>query len=176
VLALELAVDLSPIGLGVAAMALLGADRTSSALSVISAGNGQLSPALARRFNVCRTVDGATPTRRAISLSPTPAVLKRSTSRTWRIVVVSAGIRSPLQKAKGADPNRASRGAAYPVEIIPEWRAKSSWNAERDQIGMVGDIIADSRATSPGIRTSDVARGTVPHARANSKPMLGPMN
>jgi hypothetical protein len=30
---------------------------------------------------------------------------------------------------------------------------KSSRNAERDQIGMVGDIIADSRATSPGIRS-----------------------
>ena len=40
----------------------------------ISAGNGQLNPALASRFNVNRTVDAATPTRRAISLSPTPAV------------------------------------------------------------------------------------------------------
>src|ERR1700747_2464483 len=131
----------------------------SSALSVISAGNGQLNPAVASRFNVNRTVDGAPPTRRAISLSPTPAVLKRSTSRTWRIVVLSAGIRSPHAKAKGADPNRASRGAAYPGEIIPEWRAKSSWNAERDQIGMVGDIIADSRATSPGIRSLNNAGG-----------------
>jgi thiaminase/transcriptional activator TenA len=72
----------------------------SSAASVISAGNGQLNPALASRFNVNRTVDGATPTRRAISLSPTPAVLNRSTSRTWRIVVLSAGIRSPVQKPK----------------------------------------------------------------------------
>jgi hypothetical protein len=60
--------------------------------------------------------------------------------------------RSPRAK-EGADPNRASRGVAYPSEIIPEWRAKSSWNAERDQIGMLGEIIADSRATSPGIRT-----------------------
>ena len=55
-------------------------------------------------------------------------------------------------KAKGADPNRARRGATYPSEFIPEWRAKSFWNAERDQIGMLGQIIADSRATSPGIR------------------------
>jgi hypothetical protein len=67
-------------------------------VSVISAGNGQLNPALASRFKVNRTVDGATPTRRAISFSPSPAVLKRSTSRTWRIVVLSAGIRSPVQK------------------------------------------------------------------------------
>jgi len=40
-----------------------------------------------------------------------------------------------------------------PAEIIPECRPKSSRNAERDQIGMLGDIIADSRATSLGIRT-----------------------
>src|ERR1700736_252148 len=39
---------------------------------------------------------------------------------------------------------------------IPGSRAKSSRNAERDQIGMVGDIIADSRATSPGIRKRKV--------------------
>jgi hypothetical protein len=66
---------------------------------------------------------------------------------------VGPKLRFPLQKAKGADPNRARGGAAYPGEIIPEWRAKSSWNAERDQIGTGGDIIANSRATSPGIRT-----------------------
>src|SRR5271166_5053510 len=59
----------------------------------------------------------------------------------------------PVAKAKGADAKRASRDAAYPGDIIPEWRAKSSRNAERDQIGLVGDIISDSRATSPGIRT-----------------------
>jgi hypothetical protein len=41
-----------------------------------------------------------------------------------------------------------------PGDIIPEWRAKSSWNAERNQIGMLSEIIADSRATSPGIRTA----------------------
>jgi hypothetical protein len=105
---------------------------------------------LARRRQ--HEIASATPTRRAISLSPTPAVLKRSTSRTRRIGILSAGIRSPVQKAKGADPNRASRGLAYPSEIIPEWRAKSSRNAERHQIGMLGDIIADSRATSSGIR------------------------
>jgi hypothetical protein len=65
---------------------------SSSAVSVISGGNGQPSPAAASRFNVSRTVDDATPTRRAISLIATPAVFKRSTSRTWRIAVLSAGI------------------------------------------------------------------------------------
>ena len=62
-----------------------------------------------------------------------------------------------MAKAKGADAKRASRDAVYPDEIIPEWRATSSRNAERDQIGLVGDIISDSRATSPGIRTSGLA-------------------
>jgi hypothetical protein len=38
--------------------------------------------------------------------------------------------------------------ALNPGEIVPEYRAKSSRNRERDQIGMLGDIIADSRATS----------------------------
>src|SRR5215469_2008348 len=57
---------------------------------------------------------------------------------------------------QGADPNRGSRGVAYPSEIIPECRAKSSWNAERDQIGMLSDIIADSRATSLGIRIASI--------------------
>jgi hypothetical protein len=51
---------------------------------------------------------------------------------------------APPAKAKGADPSRASRGATY--------RATSSWNAERDQIGMPREIITDSQATSPGIR------------------------
>jgi hypothetical protein len=104
VLALELAVKLSPIGLDVTPMALLRVggsnSAVSSALSVISAGNGRFNLAVASRFNVNRTVDGATPPRRAISLNPTPAVLKRSTSRTWRIVVLSAGIGSPVQKPK----------------------------------------------------------------------------
>src|SRR6476619_7003706 len=100
---------------------------------------------MASRFNVNRTVDGATPTRRAISLSPTPAVLKRSTSRTWRIVVLSAGTRSPMQKPK-------ERTLIGPAEA-PLNRARSSRNAERDQIGMLGYIIADSRATSLGFRS-----------------------
>jgi hypothetical protein len=101
-------------------------NAASSAVSVISAGNGQLSPALASRFNVNRIVDGATPTRRAISLSPTPAVLKRSISRTRRIVVLSAGIRSRVQKAKEAD------------LIGPA--ARSARNAGRNHLGTPGEI------------------------------------
>jgi hypothetical protein len=59
-------------GLGEASVALLLADRGEELLLqrgvVISAGNGRPSPGAARRFNVSRTVDDATPTRRAISL------------------------------------------------------------------------------------------------------------
>jgi hypothetical protein len=90
-------------------------------------------------------------------LPDTPALVKRSTSRTWRIAVLSAGIRSPSAKAQG-DPKRAGRGAVpnalYPGDIIPERQAKSSRNAERHHLGLAGDIIPDSRATSPGISTS----------------------
>src|SRR5215467_5153006 len=116
----------------------------SSARSVISAGNGQLNPALVSRFKVNRTVDGATPTRRAISLSPTPAVLKRSTSRTWRITVLSAGIRSPVQKPKG-------RTLIGPAEA-PFNRATSSWNAGRNHLGTPSDIKSEWWATSSRIR------------------------
>jgi hypothetical protein len=74
-------------GLGEASVALLLADRGGELLLQRGVGhlgrNGQPSPAAARRFNVSRTVDDATPTRRAISLIATPAVFKRSTSRTW---------------------------------------------------------------------------------------------
>jgi hypothetical protein len=89
---------------------------------------------------------------------PTPAVFKRSTSRTWRIAILSAGIVPSRGKAKGADAKRASRDAAYPGDIIPDSRPKSSRSAERDQIGMAGDIIPDSRATSGGRRPGPKAR------------------
>src|SRR6516164_3099250 len=116
----------------------------SSAVSVISAGNGQLNPALASRFKVNRTVDGETPTRRAISLSPTPAVLKRSTSRTWRIVVLSAGIHSPMQKPK-------ERTLIGPAEA-PLNRATSSRNGGRNHLGTPSDIKSEWWATSSRIR------------------------
>src|SRR5580693_4845827 len=53
-------------------------------------------------------------------------------------------------------------------EIIPECRAKSSRNAEHDQIGMVGDIIADSRATSTGIRTHQLFHRDQPETTETS--------
>src|SRR6516165_3066102 len=85
------------------------------------------SPAAGSRCKVNRTVDGATFSRRAISLPDIPAAFNRSTSRTWRIAVLSAGIRSPLAKAEGADRKRASRDAVRP----PSTRATSSRNRGR---------------------------------------------
>ena len=70
--------------------------------------------------------------RRVISLSPTPSVLKRSTSRTRRIGILSAGIRSPVQKPK----ERTLIGPAERPLIA------------RDHPGMVGEIISERRATS----------------------------
>src|SRR3984893_13637898 len=116
----------------------------SSAVSVISAGNGQLNPALASLFKLNRPGDGATPTPRAISLSWTPAVLKRSTSRTWRIVVLSAGIRSPVQKPK-------ERTLIGPAEA-PLNRATSSRNRGRNHLGTPSEIKSEWWATSSRIR------------------------
>jgi hypothetical protein len=55
---------------------------------------------------------------------------------------------APKALREDANPNRASRGVAYPSEIIPEWWAKSSRNAERHQIGMR----AAARAVRPPLR------------------------
>jgi hypothetical protein len=41
------------------------------------------------------------------------------------------------------------------------------WNAERDQIGMPSEIIADSRATSPGI-IRNLKAGIVPQPRTTN--------
>ena len=67
------------------------------------------------------------------------------------------------QKAKGADPNRANRGAAYPGGIIPEWRAKSSWRAERAQIGMLGEI---TRVAGGFLRSARGPRHRQPTSKA----------
>src|ERR1700730_18024564 len=81
----------------------------SPAVSVISAGNGQLNPALASRFNVNRTVDGATSAGNLVEPDlGGPHEALRAPGASLSSLVASA----PPCKAKGADPNRASRGAA----------------------------------------------------------------
>jgi len=97
------------------------------------------------------TVDGARFSRRAISFREIPAVLKRSTSRTWRIAILSAGIRSPSAKAKGRTVSSQQRrrsdrhlsGLHHPGtvgEIISERRATSNRIAGRHHPGFAGDF------------------------------------
>jgi hypothetical protein len=96
VLALQFAVNRHPVGFGEAAMTLLLADRGKQLRFQRRVGQfgrqWPAQPGLRSRCSVSRTVDGATLTRRAISLPETPAALNRSTSRTWRIAILPAGI------------------------------------------------------------------------------------
>lgn len=152
-LALELAVNLSPIGLDVAATTLLGADRGEQRRLQRTVGHlsrqWPAEPRTGQSFQCLpdRGWGNAYSAGNLVEPDPGGPQTKHFAHLAHRCPLCWHPL--PHAKAKGADPNRASRGAAYPGEIIPEWRAKSSWNAERDQIGMVSDIIADSRATSP---------------------------
>src|SRR5436190_4574913 len=69
--------------------------------------SGTNGPAAWKRLIVARTVDAATPIRRAISRVGTPPTnFNRSTSRTWRMVVLSAEIQVPPSKTEGSDLSR----------------------------------------------------------------------
>lgn len=129
----------------------LANNRASSTASVMSSGNGQVSPAASNRRIVNRTVEGAVPTRRAISRVGIPADFNLITSRTWRIANLSVGIQVPFAKPKGGDRSGARRGLVTPGDIIPEWWARSSRNGGRHQIGTVSEIIPEWWATSSGI-------------------------
>ena len=107
-----------------------------------------------RRLSVARTVEAAIPTRRATSrVARPPTNFNRRISRTWRIVVLSAGIRSLPWNSQRSEPESASRGTGP--------RARSSRNGGRDHFGTageiisewVGDIIPESWAASVGIST-----------------------
>jgi hypothetical protein len=95
-------------------------------------------PAASHRRRVNRTVDDATPTRRAISRVDIPMLFNLKQSCTWRIDILSIGIGTLLGKAERADPKEAGRGASP--------RAISDRNRGRDHFGMVGDFISESRA------------------------------
>jgi hypothetical protein len=57
-----------------------------------------------------------------------PTNVNRRTSRTWRMIVLSAGIRSLLWKSQRRGPESAGRGTCHPG---------------RDHRGMVGGIISE---------------------------------
>ena len=118
--------------------------------------NGQVSPAASNRRIVSRTVEGAVPTRRAISRVGIPADFNLITSRTWRIANLSVGIQVPFAKPKGGTVSEPEEASSPPGDIIPERWARSSRNGGRDQIGTVGEIIPESWATSSGISTLDM--------------------
>src|ERR1700738_2062168 len=122
--------------------------RAPSTVSVTSSGNGQLSPDASNRRIVSRTVEGAVPTRRAISRLGIPADFNLITSRTWRIASLSVGIQVPLRKAERRDRSGTRRGRVTPGDIIPEWWARSSRNGGRDHLGMAGDIKSERWARS----------------------------
>jgi hypothetical protein len=73
----------------------LAKSRCSSIASVKSAASGQAIPAASHLRSVNRTVDDATPTRRAISRVGIPAFFNLTQSRTWRIAILSIGIGTP---------------------------------------------------------------------------------
>ncbi len=91
----------------------------------------EFSPAASNRRIVDGTVDGAAPTRRAISRVGIPADFNLITSRTWRIANLSVGIQVPLRKAERRDRLGARRGLVTPGDIIPERWARSFRNGGR---------------------------------------------
>src|SRR5258707_3455870 len=108
------------------------------------AGKGQLSLAPSKRLNVPRTVEAATPSRRAISRVGSPAErFKRMISRAWSIATLSAGIIAPLD-CQRRDPKQASRGARRHSRP----RAGLFRSGGRHHLVMVGGIIPLWRATS----------------------------
>ena len=148
VLALQLAVDARPIGLGVPAMALLRRRRSCKASppgspSVSGSGSGQLSPAAASRSIVSRTVDGASASRRAISRIGHPGAQLQTQN------LAHLAHANPLCWHRSA-PWHSQRSGPYagqqrlptltPGDFIPEWWATL--------IGTVGAIISEWWATS----------------------------
>src|SRR6266702_966343 len=152
VLALQLPMSARPVGLDLPPVTLLrpGIGEQPG----FERGIGQLRPAAWKRLIVARTVDAAIPIRRAISRVGTPPTnFNRRTSRTWRMVVLSAGIRSLLWTAKGAD---LSRPAEAP-------------DPGRGHPGMVGDIISErwARSSRNGWAASSRNEGRLPPESAN---------
>jgi hypothetical protein len=169
-LRLQLAVDLGPIGLGVPAMALLAADPGEEPRLQCRIGQFRRQrPAEPRH---CQPLQRQSDGRRRQIEAPGDLVAGHPGGRQTKHLAHMAH-RCPLcwhplphrQRPKPRGRKRAGRGAvataAYPGDIIPEWQATSSRDAERHQIGLAGDIIPDSRATSPGCSSRNIYREKV---------------
>jgi len=109
--------------------------------SVISAGNGQLNPAL----NVNRPVDGATCTRRAL-IEPNPGGSQTkhvAHSAHCPLCWHPLPMQKPKERTLIGPAEASSNRGRYPGmvgEIISERRATSNRNTERLQRGFVSDI------------------------------------
>jgi len=121
-------VDLAPIGFEMTAMTLLGADCST----VISAGNGQLSPALASRFNVNRTVECNTDAAGNL-VEPDP---RRFSTEARHALGASA---SSLLASAPPCKKPKERTLIGPAEDLPT-RARSSRNGGRNHLRTPSDI------------------------------------
>src|SRR5271155_2092447 len=103
----------------------------------MSAGRGQLSPAPSKRFKVSRTVEAASPRRRATSRVGTQAEnFRRIISRAWRIATLSAGIGRSFGLPK-RDPKQASEEL---VTLEDPWAGSFRYGG-RHHLVMTGGII-----------------------------------
>jgi len=132
-----------------------------------------------KRWIVARTVDAATPIRRAISRIGTPPTnFNRRTSRTWRMIVLSAGIRSLLWNSQRSGPESASRGTRHPGRdhpgmvggIISERWARSSRNGGRHHPGIAGGFLPESAMLGEEIEQKLSARGLNRRFTPTSRP------
>ena len=108
-----------------------------------------MTPSCCRRsFSACRPPrDLGSSSTRSLKAALSWTAHGRS-MKPARRYTLGERVGAPKALREDANPNRASRGVAYPSEIIPEWWAKSSRNAERQQIGMR----AAARAARPPLR------------------------
>ena len=131
-----------------------------------------ISSKIARRSSAegYDTVDDATFSRRAISLLDTPAVFNRALRADRALRSLCWQRSSPRQRPK-------ERTLSGPTETLPI-QATSSRNGGRNHLGSpneiksdwVGDIISDSRATSPGIRTMSASIANAAFCAATGLP------
>ena len=93
-----------------------------------------------------------------------PDELQSKNSRTWRMIVLSAGIRSLLWDTKEAVLSRPTEALAVPGEIIPEWWATSSrdgW-AKLSRNGWAASFRNHGRLAPKSAGYSGGPRSTIP--------------
>ena len=131
-----------------------------ASVSVMSSGNGQVSPAASNRADRQPHRRRRRPTRRAISRLGIPAALQSDH-------IAHMAHRKPLRRHPGppsqsrkAGPYASQKRPRHPGrhhpgmvgEIISEWWATSNRNGGRDHSGMVGDI---ERNLEASVRSRD---------------------